>query len=202
MTRSCLLILAAAVALSSCRRGAQEEAAVQTKGNQEEPHTEAVTRWTAKTELFLEYPTLVAGTTSRFAVHFTNLATFKAQKSGKVDVILKAGDAAQVFNVAAPSRALASLASTFNPAVRALRDEHRAFRALSPTGTIWRGDGLPGCESCRASRRGSPARRPAILKSSNGPSTLPRGGGERPARDVMRVPGEARRAAGGEAVRS
>ena len=33
------------------------------------------TRWTALTELFVEYPPLIEGVTSRFAIHFTDLST-------------------------------------------------------------------------------------------------------------------------------
>jgi len=42
-----------------------------------------VTSWTDKTELFMEYPPLVAGQTARFAVHLTRLADFKALTVGR-----------------------------------------------------------------------------------------------------------------------
>ena len=64
-----------------------------------------VTRWTDKTELFAEYPPLVVGQTSRFAIHLTDLRTFKAVTSGQVEVQLQGGGAApESFRVDGPSR--------------------------------------------------------------------------------------------------
>ena len=37
-----------------------------------------MTDWTDKTELFMEYPPLVAGETALFAVHLTKLGDFSA----------------------------------------------------------------------------------------------------------------------------
>ena len=105
MKRNCLLILVGALFLVSCRQATKSEAGISVKERAEEPHKEAVTHWTAKTELFMEYPTLVAGVKSRFAVHFTSLETFKPQKAGKVEVILKPKDGpAEVFSTTGPSR--------------------------------------------------------------------------------------------------
>ena len=42
-----------------------------------------VTSWTGKSELFMEYPPLVAGQTARFAVHLTRLEDFSALNSGR-----------------------------------------------------------------------------------------------------------------------
>ena len=71
----------------------------------EEPEALSVTRWTDKTELFAEYPPLTVGQTSRFAIHLTRLADFKALTEGHVDVQLRGGAApAEVFRVEAPSR--------------------------------------------------------------------------------------------------
>lgn len=47
-----------------------------------------VTSWTGKTELFMEYPPLVAGHAARFAVHLTTLADFKALNAGKPSIEL------------------------------------------------------------------------------------------------------------------
>lgn len=72
-----------------------------------EPEVEplAVTRWTAKTELFAEYPPLVVGQTSRFAIHLTRLDTYKALTAGRVEVHLTGGTgSAEVFSADAPSR--------------------------------------------------------------------------------------------------
>lgn len=65
----------------------------------------SVTRWTGKTELFAEYPPLVVGQTSRFAIHLTRLDTFKALTEGRVEVRLTgAGAPAESFPVEGPSR--------------------------------------------------------------------------------------------------
>jgi len=70
-----------------------------------EPHSESVTHWTATTELFMEYPPLVSGQTSRFSIHLTRLDNFKPVTKGRVEVRLSgAGSASQVFSTDAPSR--------------------------------------------------------------------------------------------------
>lgn len=45
-----------------------------------------VTHWTSATELFMEYPTLVAGRTALFAVHLTKLADFTPVSAGQAKV--------------------------------------------------------------------------------------------------------------------
>ena len=65
----------------------------------------SATRWTDKTELFMEYPLLIAGKKARFAIHFTNLHTFKPLTTGRVAVQLtRPGVPAEVFATEAPSR--------------------------------------------------------------------------------------------------
>jgi cobalt-zinc-cadmium efflux system membrane fusion protein len=65
----------------------------------------SVTRWTDKTELFAEYPPLVVGGTSRFAIHLTRLDSFKPLTQGRVEVRLQGGSGQpEVFRVEAPSR--------------------------------------------------------------------------------------------------
>ena len=63
-------ILLLATLTVSCRKGLD---APPVETAEHERHTESVTNWTAKTELFMEYPPLVAGRTSRFAIHLTRL---------------------------------------------------------------------------------------------------------------------------------
>jgi biotin carboxyl carrier protein len=64
-----------------------------------------VTQWTDKTELFAEYPPLVAGQTSRFAIHLTDLRNFKAVTAGEVQVRLEGGDGQkETFRVRGHSR--------------------------------------------------------------------------------------------------
>ena len=89
------------VALFATACGAREPAGPEDPG----PDPLSVTRWTAKTELFAEYPPLVAGQTSRFAIHLTRLDTFKALSEGRVEVLLRGGSGApETFRVDAPSR--------------------------------------------------------------------------------------------------
>lgn len=72
-----------------------------------EPEIESlsVTKWTDRTELFAEYPPLIAGQTSPFAIHLTRLDSFKALTEGHVEVRLSGGGGPpEVFPVDAPSR--------------------------------------------------------------------------------------------------
>lgn len=52
----------------------------------EELPTLDVTSWTDKTELFMEYPVLVAGQPALFAIHLTTLADFSAVSAGRATV--------------------------------------------------------------------------------------------------------------------
>ena len=82
-----------------------EKKALPQKAQEPEVHTESATNWTAKTELFMEHPPLVAGQTSRFAIHLTRLDNFKAVAQGKVEVqLVKDGRALETFSTDAPSR--------------------------------------------------------------------------------------------------
>lgn len=60
-------------------------------------------RWTDRSELFMEYPPLVEGETSRFAIHFTDLATFEPLRAGRAEVRLD-GAGGEAFTVDAPGR--------------------------------------------------------------------------------------------------
>jgi membrane fusion protein, heavy metal efflux system len=64
------------------------------------------TRWSDRTELFVEYPPLVAGRTARFAVHLTRLDTFQPMETGTVHVHLEPLEAGVPLasTVKAPSR--------------------------------------------------------------------------------------------------
>jgi RND family efflux transporter MFP subunit len=68
----CLVIAYATVA---CGRNASEP--------EGELPTLDVTHWTDKTELFMEYPPLVAGHTALYAVHLTRLSDFSAMTTGR-----------------------------------------------------------------------------------------------------------------------
>ena len=71
----------------------------------EEPDPIVATRWTDKTELFVEYPPLQVGVTSRFAIHLTDLKTFEPLTEGRATVELAyAGGQNETFTEDAPSR--------------------------------------------------------------------------------------------------
>lgn len=92
------LILPVALAI-----GCRPTAAPATKA---EPPTLDVTHWTDKTELFMEYPPLVAGHAARFAVHLTTLPDFKALNAGRprVEFTPERGGALTVFAGSDPLR--------------------------------------------------------------------------------------------------
>lgn len=69
----------------------------------EEPPAIAVTRWTGVTELFMEYPPLVARETGRFAIHLTRLKDFHPVTEGRA-VVRLIGPVTQEFVAEAPSR--------------------------------------------------------------------------------------------------
>lgn len=97
MTTKCWLMLLPVVTLAACSRGAPAPPP------DDELPTVAVTRWTAKTELFAEHPVLVVGEPARFAIHLTDLATFKPLAQGTVRVHLD-GARAEMFSTEGPSR--------------------------------------------------------------------------------------------------
>lgn len=95
------LFLVACSLVSGCRRNMPAAAPAAEAG----PDPLSVTRWTGTTELFAEYPALVAGETSRFAVHLTTLQPFKAVTDGMIDVQLRSADGlVESFSAPGPSR--------------------------------------------------------------------------------------------------
>jgi cobalt-zinc-cadmium efflux system membrane fusion protein len=87
--------------IAGCGRASSEVAPVQ----EPEPEPLSVTQWTDRTELFAEYPPLVVGETSRFAIHLTRLDSFKALLEGRVEVRLSGGGGpAETFAADGPSR--------------------------------------------------------------------------------------------------
>ena len=76
-------LLIVAMLAGGCGRGAAPAA----QGQAEAP-TLDVTSWTDQTELYMEYPPLVAGQTVRFAVHLTKLADFSALGMGRPSIEL------------------------------------------------------------------------------------------------------------------
>ena len=92
--------LTAALLAASCAGGA---APPPTATEAEEPPAVVESRWTDRSELFMEYPPLVAGETSRFAIHFTDLATFAPVRTGGAMVRLS-GNGTETFSADAPGR--------------------------------------------------------------------------------------------------
>lgn len=79
-----------------------------------EDSTLIYTDYTRLTELFVEFPALVAGEVSTFAAHVTRLDDYSPLTSGRLDVVLATnGETAARFRVNAPART-----GIFTPAVR------------------------------------------------------------------------------------
>src|SRR3954447_18141455 len=109
--RKILAILPVACALVSCNHhdSGNEPAKQAPKQDQkaaaDKTEPVSITSWTDKTELFMEYPPLVAGQSSRFAVHFTAMGpSFKAVRAGSVNVVLEREGKEQTFTATGPSR--------------------------------------------------------------------------------------------------
>jgi cobalt-zinc-cadmium efflux system membrane fusion protein len=56
----------------------------------------SITKWTEKTELFVEFPALVAGKETPFAAHLTDLETFKPVSDGLLRVSLTSSQGKQI----------------------------------------------------------------------------------------------------------
>jgi membrane fusion protein, heavy metal efflux system len=76
--------------------------------------SEAITRWGQRTQLFVEFPTLVVGVDSAFAAHLTRLADHRAVAVGTVVVELSGGaGSVERFTVSGPT-----VPGIFRPVVR------------------------------------------------------------------------------------
>lgn len=89
----CAALLAAA-SVTGCAR--------QTETAKAESETLNVTHWTDKTELYMEYPPLVAGRTALFAVHLTKLDDFKPVSAGRASVEFAPEAGGQPKTIAGP----------------------------------------------------------------------------------------------------
>ncbi|MCG8476012.1 MAG: efflux RND transporter periplasmic adaptor subunit [Cytophagales bacterium] len=92
-----LLIVMPVILLASCRKN-DRTLAGSTGGHTHEAHSNEVpaisyTVWTDKTEMFAEFPLLVAGQESRFAAHFTQMKKHRPVVTGKLTVRLTKGNA-------------------------------------------------------------------------------------------------------------
>ena len=101
MSRSAALLMLAVLATvlgAACRRTTDVPKADAPSLN--------VTNWTEKTELYMEYPPLVAGRTALFAVHLTTLADFQPLAAGRprLEFTPDSGGAATLVHGSEPSR--------------------------------------------------------------------------------------------------
>lgn len=99
-----MILISNALILLSCSSTSSTESKA-TVAETPERRTESTTFWSAKTELFLEYPELVRGENSRFAIHFTNLSDFRPVAEGRCEVRVKyEGGGEDTFSTAVPSK--------------------------------------------------------------------------------------------------
>ena len=98
------LMLLSVLFLAAC--GEQKSAEPKQATVAPERRTESRTYWSAKTELFVEFPELVQGEESRFAIHLTRLDDFTPVSTGRseVAVIYKDGTS-ESFSTDKPSKA-------------------------------------------------------------------------------------------------
>lgn len=108
MSRTLLLAAGISLALTACHRHGEvdrdhDHGSVGAHAATEVPAI-SVTHFGERTELFLEYPALVKGETSRFAAHLNDLDRFKPLAAGKIVVRLSGGGAPdETFEVGQPS---------------------------------------------------------------------------------------------------
>ena len=90
------VILMITLILASCQAKEEEDHAHNANGGHVEEAAEIptldATVWTDKTELFVEYPALVVGATSRFAAHFTIMDKHQPVREGTLTVSLIKGE--------------------------------------------------------------------------------------------------------------
>ena len=166
-----ILLLAFFCLLTGCKKEAPP------RSTSEDPKPISVTRWTDKTELFMEYPPLVAGGKARFAVHFTDLRTFKPVATGHVVVqLVSAGGGTEVFTTRCPQPARHLRCGCFTQISRdLLHDGAVEFSEFERPACL----GLSDCLRRRRSRRQLRLARRKVnpssfSKSSSGRWNLPR----------------------------
>jgi membrane fusion protein, heavy metal efflux system len=95
-----ILYVVICLVTAGCGRGASEPPA------ENELPEFAVTRWSGQTELFMEYPTLVASERALFAVHLTRLSDFSAMTTGRprIEMTPAGGGTTIVLQGDSPSR--------------------------------------------------------------------------------------------------
>ena len=97
------IVLIPVLLLAGCAREAATPVAAK---EATERRTENTTFWSTKTELYLEFPELVQGEDSRFAIHLTRQDNFHPVASGRAEVKLTYADGgSELFSTEAPSKA-------------------------------------------------------------------------------------------------
>ena len=88
-----LAALTAALLLVGCGDKTAATTAVAAAEHHDNQAGEKLTHFRDKTELYVEFPTLVVGQAATFVAHFTKLADFKPLTDGKLTVVLSGGNA-------------------------------------------------------------------------------------------------------------
>jgi membrane fusion protein, heavy metal efflux system len=162
----------------------------------------SATRWTDKTELFMEYPPLIAGEKARFAIHFTNLHTFKPLITGRAVVQLtRPGAPAEVFGAEAPSRpgifgvdVQPKIAGNYSMTVQVSSSEVQDLHALGSV-TVY----ANATEEAAASHTEKGETISFLKEQQWSMEFATETSREKTLRESIRVPGEVRSRAGGEA---
>jgi membrane fusion protein, heavy metal efflux system len=112
---------------------AMAETAAEGHGHDQGGSSEQLTHFGDKSELFLEFPPLVAGQAAVFVAHFTQLADFKPVTQGSLTVVLTGGAAEERFTVAAPA-----LPGIFKPTVtpKVAGERELSLIVVTPTGRL------------------------------------------------------------------
>ena len=100
-----LIVLLIPLFLISCGNNEEEDHAHDAEGNHLSTGVPAISKtiWTEQTELFVEFPALVEGKTSKFAAHFTVLDQHQPVREGSVTVSLIKGESGIRHSVESPS---------------------------------------------------------------------------------------------------
>lgn len=165
--------------------------------------TVAVTHWTDRSELFVEYPLLVAGRSGRFAIHVTDLRDFSPLTDGEAVVGLRGGDGALVEFRGGPSRpgifgadVIVELPGTYEMTLRVDSTDLQDLHEIGPVTVHAAGSPLDAVEEAEGESI-------SFLKEQQwalefGTETIE----VRALRSSIDVPGVVRPRAGGEAVMS
>lgn len=100
-----IFIVCISLFLFSCGNNEEEDHAHDAEGNHLSTEVPVISKtvWTDQTELFVEFPALVEGKTSKFAAHFTVLDKHQPVREGSVTVSLIKGESGIRHTASAPS---------------------------------------------------------------------------------------------------